>query len=248
MTAAGNYIDVNGRKTYYEVHGDGEPLLLMHGGFCTVETFSRQTPGFAQRYRVIVPERRGHGRTPDVDGPMTYEAMAEDTIGLMLALGIESAHLVGYSDGGNTALVLALRRPELVRKLVCIGANFHYDGMAPVALQVMEHATPENFYPRLINKYKEVSPDGPDHLPIVFEKIIRMWREEPALTREELARIQAPTLVLVGDRDWVAMEHTVDMFRSIPNAQLCVVPGATHGAPFEKAALVNEIVLDFLAA
>ena len=242
----GRYVEVNGLKTYYEVHGEGEPLLLMHGGFCTVETFARQTPDFAAKYHVIVPERRGHGRTADVDGPITYEAMAEDTIGLMKALGISNAHLVGYSDGGNTALIIALKRPDLVRKMVCIGANFHYNGMAAVAVQVMEHASPENFYPWLINKYKEVSPDGPEHLPIVFDKIIRMWREEPNLTTQDLARIQASTLVLVGDRDWVAIEHTVQMFESIPTSQLCIVPGATHGAPFEKASLVNQVVLDFL--
>jgi pimeloyl-ACP methyl ester carboxylesterase len=245
--SSGQYIDVNGLRTYYEVHGEGEPLLLMHGGFCTVETFARQTPDFASKHKVIVPERRGHGRTPDLEGPITYEAMAEDTIGLMEALGISSAHLVGYSDGGNTALLIALKRPDVVHKMVCMGANFHYNGMAPVAMQVMEHATPDNFYPWLIEKYKEVSPDGPEHLPIVFNKIMRMWREEPALTPDDLHRIQAPTLVLVGDRDWVATEHTVQMHESIPNSQLCVIPGATHGAPFEKAALVNQIVLDFLA-
>jgi len=244
---SGNYIEVNGLKIYYEVHGEGEPLLLMHGGFCTIETFARQTPQFAKHYRVFLPERRGHGRTPDVDGPITYDAMADDTIGLMSALGIESAHLVGYSDGGNTALVLALKRPDIVRKMVCMGANFHYNGMAPVAVQVMERATPDNFYPWLINKYKELSPDGPEHLPVVFEKIMRMWREEPALTTNDLAHIQAPTLVLVGDQDWVAAEHSVQMFESIPGAQLCIIPGASHGAPFEKAPLVNQIVLDFLA-
>ena len=244
----GQYVEVNGIKTYYEVHGKGEPLLLMHGGFCTVETFTRQTPEFAARYQVIVAERRGHGRTPDVDGPITYEAMAQDTIGLMHALGIPNAHLVGYSDGGNTALVIALKRPDLVRKMVCIGANFHYNGMAPVAVQVMEHATPDNFYPWLVNKYKEVSPDGPAHLPVVFEKIMRMWREEPALTPDDLGRIEAPTLVLVGDRDWVAMEHTIEMYESIANSQLCVIPGATHGALFEKAPLVNRIILEFLAS
>ena len=244
----GEYVDVDGLKTYYVVHGEGEPLVLMHGGFCTVETFARQTPEFAKHYRVFVPERRGHGRTPDVAGPITYEAMAQDTIGFMEALGIGNAHLVGYSDGGNTAIVLALKRPDLVRKLVCMGANFHYNGMVPDAVQVMEHATPDNFYPWLINKYKEVSPDGPDHLPEVFEKIMRMWREEPALAADDLTRIQAPALVLVGDRDWVAPEHSLEMFRSIPAAQLCVVPGATHGAPFEKASLVNQIVLEFLAA
>lgn len=244
---SGDYVDVNGLKTYYEVQGDGEPLVLMHGGFCTIETFAQQTPEFAKRYRVYLPERRGHGRTADA-GEMSYEAMAADTAGFMDALGIGTAHIVGYSDGGNTALVMALRRPELIRKLVVIGANFHYDGMAPVALEAMDKATPSNFYPWLVNAYKTHSPDGPEHFPVVFEKLMRMWREEPALTVEDIARIQAPTLVLVGDRDWVAMDHTVRMYESIPNSQLAVLPGATHGAPFEKAALVNQIVLEFLAA
>lgn len=244
---SGDYVSVDGLETYYAVHGNGEPLILMHGGFCTIETFAQQTPEFAKSYRVHLPERRGHGRTADA-GEMGYDAMAQDTAGFMEALGIESAYVVGYSDGGNTALVMALRYPELLRKLVVIGANFHYTGMAPVALEAMEKATPENFYPWLVKAYKENSPDGPEHFPIVFEKIMRMWREEPALTAGDLARIQAPTLVLSGDRDWVAMEHTVQMYESIPNAQLCVVPGATHGAPFEKAALVNQIVLEFLAS
>ena len=243
---SGDYVTANGVKTYYEVHGEGDPLLLLHGGFCTIETFAQQTPEFAKSYRVYLPERRGHGRTPDA-GEMSYEAMAQDTVGFMEGLGIESAHLVGYSDGGNTALLMALRRPELIRKLVVIGANFHYNGMAPVALESMEKATPDNFYPWLVNAYKEHSPDGPEHFPVVFAKLMRMWREDPTLTVEDLARIQAPTLVLVGDRDWVAMDHTVQMYESIPNAQLCVIPGATHGAPFEKAALVNQIVLEFLA-
>ena len=244
---SGDYVDTDGLRTYYEVHGEGEPLLLMHGGFCTVETFAQQTPEFAKRYRVYLPERRGHGRTAD-PGEISYELMAEDTIGFMEALGLESAHIVGYSDGGNTALIMAIRRPELVRKLVVIGANFHYGGMAPVALAAMETATPDAFYPWLVNAYKQNSPDGPEHFPVVFEKILRMWREEPSLTPDDLAGIQAPALVLVGDRDWVAPEHTLAMFQAMPNAQLCVVPGATHGVPFEKAALVNQIVLDFLGA
>jgi pimeloyl-ACP methyl ester carboxylesterase len=244
---SGDYVNIDGLKTYYEVHGEGEPLLLMHGGFCTVETFAQQTPEFATRYRVYLPERRGHGRTAD-PGEISYALMAEDTIGFMEALGLASAHIVGYSDGGNTALLMAIQRPDLVRKLVVIGANFHNGGMAPVALAAMETATPDTFYPWLVKAYKENSPDGPDHFPIVFEKILRMWREEPTLTPDDLAGIQAPALVLVGDRDWVVSEHTLAMFQAIPNAQLCVVPGATHGVPFEKAALVNEIVLDFLGA
>ena len=120
--AAMTYVDAGGLRTYYEVHGAGEPLVLLHGGLCTVETLDGLTPALAEQYRVYTPERRGHGRTPDVDGPMTYQNMAADTIAFMDALGLRGIRLVGFSDGGNVALEVALRRPDLVAKLVVMGA------------------------------------------------------------------------------------------------------------------------------
>jgi pimeloyl-ACP methyl ester carboxylesterase len=242
----GQYVDVNGLNAYYEVHGEGEPLLLMHGGFCTVETFEHQTPALAEHYRVYLPERRAHGRTADPGG-ISYDLMADDTIGFMQALGIESAHLVGFSDGANTALIVALKRPDVVRKIVSIGGNFHANGMTQQSLQYFEIAAPDRFLPHLVEAYKRLTPDGPDHFPTVFEKIIRMWRDEPSITAEELARITAPTLVLVGDRDMMTLEHTVELFRSVANGRLCILPGA-HGVPFDRPGLVNQVILEFLAA
>ncbi len=242
----GQYINVNGLNTYYEVHGEGEPLLLMHGGFCTIDTFFGLTPELAKHYRVILPERRGHGRTAD-PGEISYQLMAQDTIAFMQALGIESAHLVGYSDGANTGMLVAIQRPDLAKKFVSIGGNFDAGGMTAEANAMMEHATPDSFIPMLVNAYKAVSPDGPDHFPIVFEKIMRMWKNEPKITLEDLGRIKAQTLVLVGDRDLMTLEHSVELFRAIPGAQLCIVPGTTHGLIFEKPALVNQAILNFLS-
>ena len=246
MSGDGAYIDAGGVNTYYESHGEGEPLLLLHGGLCTIETFFGQTPELAKGYRVILPERRGHGRTADVDGPITYDAMAADTIAFMEALGIESAHLVGYSDGAIVALLVAMRRPDLVRKFVSIGANFDCDGLTAEGRAFVESMQPDTFIPMLVDMYKKASPDGPEHWPVVFEKIRRMFLNEPKISPAELGSIKAPTLVMAADRDLMTPEHTLALFQAIAGAQLCVVPGATHALLFEKPAAVNAAVLGFL--
>lgn len=113
--------------------------------------------------------------------------------------------------------------------------------------QMMRAAAPESFIPMLVNLYKETSPDGPDHFPAVFQKVKRMWLEEPEIEAQELTRIKAPALIMVADRDFMTLEHTVQFFRSLPSAQLCIVPGATHGVVFEKPDRVNQAILEFLA-
>lgn len=247
MTA--NYVDVDGLNTYYEVHGDGAPLLLLHGGFCTVEVLSELTNELARHYRVYVPERRGHGRTADIDGPFTYERMADDTTGFMEAIGLESAHLVGFSDGANTALIVAIQRPDLVQKMVSIGGNFHYHGLAQQFQHFIESSTPETFLPDLVAAYKQHSPDGPEHFSIVFAKIMAMWRTEPELTSQHLTSIAAASLIVSADRDLITLEHTIEMFRAIPRSQLYVVPGSTHMSLIaEHARVVGGAVAEFLAA
>ena len=140
----GQYVTANGVKTYYEVHGEGEPLLLLHGGAVpAIESFALQTPELAKHFKVILPERRGHGRTADVDGPITYDLMAQDTIAFMEALAIKSAHLVGWSDGANVGMLVAISRPDLVKKLVSISGNFHVDGLTQQFKTFVERVTPD---------------------------------------------------------------------------------------------------------
>jgi len=246
VSGDGAYVDAGGVNTYYESHGEGEPLLLLHGGLCTIETFFGQTPELAKHFRVILPERRGHGRTADVDGPITYDAMAADTIAFMEALGIDSAHLVGYSDGAIVGMLVAMRRPDLVRKLVSISGNFDCDGLTEEGRAFFETSQAETFIPMLVDLYRKASPDGPEHWPVVFEKMRRMFLSEPKISTAQMGSIKAPTLVMAADRDLMTLEHTLALFRAIPNAQLCVVPGATHALLFEKAAAVNAAVLGFL--
>jgi len=177
VSKMGRYVMAGNVRTYYEEHGEGEPLLLMHGGASTIEIFSRLTPELANHYKVILPERRGHGRTPDVEGPISYDLMAQDTIAFMEVAGIMSAHLVGYSDGANVGILVAMSRPDLVKKLVSISGNFDVNGLTKEALAFFQSATPETFehhFAKLVERYKQTTPDGPEHFPIVFEKWKRM--------------------------------------------------------------------------
>ena len=248
QTRNGEYVDAGGVNTYYEVNGAGDPLVLLHGGFCPAETFDGLTPGLAEAYQVYVPERRGHGRTPDVDGPITYEVMAQDTIAFMDALDVRDAHVVGYSDGAVVALHVALERPDLVRKLVLIGQALNHDDLpAQVRELLTVGMTPEILPPFLRQLYANVSPDGPEHFDVVFDKLKATWETEPSFELSELERVSVPTLFMLGDSDMVTVEHAAAVQRAIPDAQLAVVPGSSHGLPMEKPELVSRLVVDFLA-
>ncbi len=243
----GHYLDTRNVHTYYEVTGEGEPVVLLHGGMCTAETFDSQVGALANSYGTYVPERRGHGRTPDVSGPITYDIMADDTIAFMETVGITSAHVVGWSDGAFIGLLIAMRRPDLVRKLVYIGEPINFAGAAPNALQALIRMTPDQLPPILQQLYSAVSPDGPEHFPVVAAKMIDLWHVDHGISLEELGRVAAPTLVMLGDDDLITTEHAAAMHQALPNAQLAVVPGTSHMLLMEKPDLANRIILDFLA-
>jgi pimeloyl-ACP methyl ester carboxylesterase len=236
------YVDVGGLRTWYEEQGEGEPLVLLHPGGVDARAFTPNVGALATRFRVFTPERRGHGRTPDVDGPITYELMAADTIAFIEALLDGPVRMAGCSAGAVVALLVALRRPDLVSRLVLVAGVFHRDGWHPDAID------PENEPPEFMaDLYGEVSPDGRDHYPVVVAKLARMNFEEPTLTATDLGAIECRTLIMIGDDDEVSLEHTAAMYRGIPDAELAVVPGASHGLLVEKPELCNGIILDFLA-
>jgi pimeloyl-ACP methyl ester carboxylesterase len=242
-----DYVDAGGVRTYYEVHGGGDPLVLLHGGFCPIETFAGLTPLLAEHYRVYLPERRAHGRTPDIEGPITYEAMAQDTIAFLKAVDLASANFVGWSDGAVVALLVALRRPDLVRRLVMIGQGVNPEGLQPEVIAMTEQETmPDMLPPMLEQLYAAVSPDGPEHWAVVKDKLWQLYRREPNLALSELARVAAPTLLIIAEHDIPTVEHAEAMQRALPDARLEVVPDATHGLPMEKPEVVARLVLDFL--
>jgi pimeloyl-ACP methyl ester carboxylesterase len=241
-----DYTDAGGLRTYYEVQGSGDPLVMLHGGLASVNLFAGFTPAFTDRYRVYSPERRGHGRTPDPGGPITYEIMADDTIAFLTALGVGPAHLVGWSDGANVAMITAMRRPDLVRKLVLIGTAVNIAGGRPWARESLEHMTADDLPPMLAEDYAALSPDGAAHFPVVVGKVLRALIDTPQ-TLADLARITAPTLVMAGDDDLVDVAHLEAMRTALPDGQLAIVPGTSHGLPLEKPDLTARLILEFLS-
>lgn len=242
------YVDISGISTYYEQHGAGDPVLLLHGGFCSVETWRLQIDSLAARYRVHAPERPGQGRTADRAGPITFEHMVADSIAYLDSQGVERAHVIGFSDGGITGLLLAMDHPERVCSLVAISANLDPSGFADGETTVDEAREDEvdDELRDLRAAYDRLSPDGPAHGDVVWDKLMALWTSEPQIDSAALRRIVAPTLVLAGDRDSISTAHTALIARSIPGAQLCIVPDAGHLVTLDRPDLVNHVLHRFL--
>jgi pimeloyl-ACP methyl ester carboxylesterase len=239
------YVDVAGLRTWHELTGDGEPVVLLHGAFGGASSFFGQTPALVEAgYRVHAPERRGHMHTPDVDGPLTYAVMAADTIAYLDQEVDGPAHLVGWSDGAVVALLVAQQRPDLVRRMVLIGQYYNSSGKVPGSTIEEDLSSPDALG-FLRDEYARVSPDGPDHFPVVHAKTLHMILTEPEIDLASLAGVAVPTLVLQGDRDEVTLEHSRAVVATLPDARLAVLPG-THALPLESAEVVNPLLVQFL--
>jgi len=241
----GAYVEIGGHPTWVvDQGGSGEPLLLLHGGLSNSDRLLTSIgPGLAGNYRVIAFDRRGHGYTADTDAEFHYADMATETIRVLQEVVGGPAHLVGWSDGGIVALLVALEQPGLVDKLVVIGTNYHYDGILPI------EPDPEMPFMRELGAdYAERSPDGMEHFETVVGKGMAMFNSEPVLTTGDLARITQPTLVVVGDDDMIALSHTCSLYESLPQGQLAVVPGTSHALPLERPDVLAGLIVDFLAA
>ena len=238
------YLDLADQRVFVEEYGGGEPLFLLHGGFVGAESWAEQVPVLSADYHVFVPERRGHGRTPDVPGPYTTAVMAAETAAVIQTLAQGPAHVAGWSDGAYVAAHLALHRPDLVRSVVLMGQALSRDGETEAVRALMHDPNLADYFRE---SYARTSPDGPEHFDVVFDKIVTMWREPLEMPIAELARITAPVLVMQGDDDSVRIEWSLALARALPLGRLAVVPGTGHGAPLQRADLVNRMILDFLA-
>jgi pimeloyl-ACP methyl ester carboxylesterase len=240
-------IDINGLSVFYETEGDGEPLVLLHGGLADNSTWAAQFAGFAPHRRVVAPERQAQGHTPDRPGVITYQAMADQTVSFLVALGIGPVDLLGWSDGGMVGILVAAEHPELVRTLVVTGTGFSSAGYVPGAMEELVALTPDDEDMEMfVAMYAQASPDGPEHFPEAWEKFRAMWAE-PFDWTDKVMRITAPTVVMIADDDYVTVSHAEEFSRMVPLGQLAVVPGASHILPMEKPEVFNELVLDFIA-
>lgn len=240
----GDYVQLGDVHTYYEHAGQGNPLVLLHPGGADSRVFESNVAGLAAHFTVYRPDRRGHGRTPDVEGPISYELMAGDTVAFLEQVVGGPAFLVGHSDGAPVALVTALLRPDLVHRLVVASGVFHHNGWAPGAIYLDEETM--GFF---VDFHGAVSPDGPNAFAALSKKLDRMHEQEPTLTPADLARYPGPSLVMVGDdEDEIPIEHTLAFRAGLRRSRLAIVPGTGHGLLIEKPGLCNQIIIDFLTS
>ena len=257
--SGGNYAEVNGLKMYYEIHGTGFPLVVLHGAFMTIGAMGDLVPALAEARQVVAVELQGHGRTVDVDRSLSYEQLADDVAAVLRHLGIEQADVFGYSLGGGAALQLAMRHPMLVRKLVVASASSTSDGVHPEVWEGVEQITPELFAgTSWKEEYDRIAPI-PDAFPTLVEKMKQLDSQPFAWPPDEIRAISAPTMVVIGDSDGTTPEHAVELFRlrgggvfgdlaGLPAAQLAVLPGTTHVGMLDRTDWLLAMVPPFLDA
>ncbi len=242
----GHFVTLRGIRIYYEDRGHGPVLLLLHGGAGNGDQFAQQIPAFAPHYRLIIPDARAQGRTSDGPGPLSYHVMADDVLALLDHLGVRTARVMGWSNGGIVGLDLAAHHPQRVTHLVTFGANTTADGVNAADRAWADTATAADFGEGTRKAYVERAPD-PSHYEEAMTKILTMWKSDALLPPAILHRIRAKALICAGDHDLVRREHTEGIAKAIPGAELWIVPDASHSAMIEKPDLVNRRVLAFLA-
>ena len=233
--AAGHYLATRGIRLYYETYGQGDPLLMLHINGGSINIFSNQIPYFSKHYRVIAVDSRAHGKSVDPGDSLTFEMMADDFNALLDSLHLDSCYVLGWSDGGISGLLLALRHPDKVKKLVVSGPNLWADttGLDPWIYHWLE---------RLADSMRRVPPNPRTRNDL---KIVELDLKEPHMTLEQLHAIQCPTLVMGGDHDAIPSYHLWQIFRNIPKSYLWLVPGSGHFVAVYKKDYFNAVVGDF---
>ncbi len=235
------YINLRNHQVYnYEWDHEGEAVVLLHGGLSKTSSWDYlMVPPLEDEFHVFAYDRTGHGFTGDQPGSLHFEFQCQEAIAYLEDVVREPAHLIGYSDGGIIALMVAIKRPELVKSIVAFGANYHYS--APLKDFLEARVSEEDQA-----EYNLISPDAPHTL---LEKTIRMneiWKTEPDISLSEIASIQCPVLVMAGDDDVIAHDHTISLYEALPLGQLAIIPGTSHGLVKEKPALLIAVIMQFL--
>jgi pimeloyl-ACP methyl ester carboxylesterase len=256
------YAPVNGLQMYYEIHGsgDGPPLVLIHGAFSAIGTsFGALLPGLAAGRKVIGVELQAHGRTADIDRPLSMEQMADDVAALLRQLNIDQADLFGYSMGAGVAIRVAIQHPELVRKLVFASATYTLDGVHPGLMEGLGEMKVEMMFGSPWHEeYMRIAP-RPEDFATLFAKKNEMDQHTENIPAEAVAAIEAPVLIVIGDSDLVRPEHAVEMFRllgggvfgdlaGMPNSQLAILPGAMHSTLTQETDMLLAMIPRFLDA
>ena len=228
-TVRTGYAQVGPLRMYYELHGAGRPLLVLHGGGSTIDTsFGAIMPTLASEHLVIAPEQQGHGHTADIDRPLSFRRMADDTAVLLRQLGVGKVDVLGFSNGGSVALELAIRYPQFVDRVVLASVYYRRDGIRPGILRSFETATSQSMPDVYRRAYLRVAPN-PRNLDSLTPKLMRNLLTFEGWTDAQLASVRVPVMIVQADNDIAPLEHIAAMGRIIPNAQLVVLPGG-HGS------------------
>jgi len=242
---AGKYADVNDIKVYYEIYGEGDPVLLLHGNSGSINTLEYQIPELSKHFKVIAVDSRAQGRSTDSNKEITYALMASDMNELIDKLKLGSVYVVGWSDGGNIGLELAFAHPEKVNKLVTFGANYTYENFIAASDSVV--MDPNDSLIIKTSAFLQMCQDGLHKIPPEIKKKLNDFPYKyPTFTKEQLKQIKVPTLIVAGDHDLITLDQTITIFTSLPHSQLFIVPGATHMVPVEQSKLINSEVIKFL--
>ena len=251
------YAEVNGLRMYYEVHGDGKPLLLLHGSYMSIPlNWSHIIPLFAKDRQVIVAEMQGHGRTRDIPRKLSYEAMADDVSALLTHLKIDSADVLGYSMGAGVAFQVAIRHPKQVRRLVVLSGTYSHDGWWPEVEASFSTFTPEMFRGTPIQKHYDSLGNDPAHFAEFVKKVINIDLV-PYDWSKEVKNLQLPIFIAIGDADGVRYEHALDLIRAkgggkmgdihgLPKSRLAILPGTTHIGMMQRTDWLIPMITDFL--
>jgi pimeloyl-ACP methyl ester carboxylesterase len=244
LTASSGLAPVNDILMYYEVHGEGPPFILLHGGLGNTSSWNSQIPILAGAYQIVALDSRGHGRSSFSARQIGYELLAADVLALMDFLGIRRAHVLGWSDGANIGLHLAVHHPDRINKLIAYAANFDPAGLRA---DVFEHRKIADYIENAAKDYQLLAPE-PARWAELLRNLDQMWASQPNFTARQLGSITLPTLILDGDDDEAILTaHTKDLAASIPGAELTFIAGTGHFAPSEEPAEFNRTVLEFLA-
>lgn len=222
------YLTVNGLKMYYEVHGTGTPLVLIHGGGSTIQTtFGRVLSSFAKTHKVIAVEMQAHGHTADIDRPLTFEQDADDIAALLKQLNIDKADIFGFSNGASTTLQFAIRHPEMTNKIVVASTFYKKSGAPDWFWDMMSKPTFEGMPQIYKDAFLKINPDT-NALHRMYERDVARMQAFPSISDEQMESIKSPALIIIGDRDVVAPEHATEMHRLLSNSRLAILPGG-HG-------------------
>lgn len=236
--STGRFYNIRGFKMYAEVYGQGAPLLIIHGNGGSIRNFIYQIPYFEKKYKVIVADSRAQGNSADSGDSLSYEMMADDYAALLDAMSIDSAYVIGWSDGGINALLLAIRHPEKVKKLASTGANLVPDTTA-VPKEVWDAVLPT--YSALKAKTQKTPQEKDEY------KLMRLLAEQPHIPLTDLQKISCPSLIIGGDHDVIKEEHTMLIYKNIPEAYLWILPGSGHSTPIFYKDDFNKVVDRFFS-